>query len=402
MTSSGTAAEGAPPLQGVRVLDLGHIVAGPMVGGILGDFGADVIKIENPALHDQLRTLIPHRQTGLGLWSKVEDRNKRPVTINLKSTEGLEIFRRLAATADVIVDNYRPRTLADLGLSDDVLLELNPRLVICHITGWGMTGPFAPRSAYGRIAEATSGFANLNGEADGPPRHSAMSLGDTVASIWAAYGIALALIARTRDGSGQVIDIGLHEPLFRQIETQVIALDQNGVALSRQGNRNGTAPIANMFPTADGRYYTVGSATPRTLEAIIGIAGLDQWPHLATSEAVHENLEEFHERLGAWMRLRTAAEIDEAFAAADAAGAPVLTVDELVKHPQIIARDMVIEVPDDDLGTVRMPGVVPKLLRTPGGVRHAGRAAGAANDEVLTELGYGADDLKRMRDDGII
>jgi len=402
MTSAETSGSGAPPLQGIRVLDLGHIVAGPMVGGILGDFGADVIKIENPALHDQLRTLIPHRETGLGLWSKVEDRNKRPVTINLKTDEGADIFRQLAATADVIVDNYRPNTLGDLGLGDDVLLELNPRLVICHITGWGMTGPFAPRSAYGRIAEATSGFANLNGDADGAPRHSAMSLGDTVASIWASYGIALALIARTRDGRGQVIDIGLHEPLFRQIETQVIALDQNGVALSRQGNRNGTAPIANLFETADGRYYTVGSATPRTLEAIIGLAGLDQWPHLATSEAVHENVEEFHERLGDWMRQRTAAEIDELFAAADAAGAPVLSVDELVNHPQITAREMIISVPDDELGTVRMPGVVPKLLRTPGSVRHAGRAAGAANAEVLAELGYGTHDLERLRDAGVI
>ncbi len=402
MTSAEQAAGDAPPLQGTRVLDLGHIVAGPMVGAILGDFGADVIKIENPALHDQLRKLIPHRETGLGLWSKVEDRNKRPITINLKSAEGAEIFRRLAASADVIVDNYRPNTLGDLGLGDDALLELNPRLIICHITGWGMTGPFAPRSAYGRIAEATSGFANLNGESDGPPRHSAMSLGDTVASIWAAYGVMLAIVARDRDGRGQVIDIGLHEPLFRQIETQVIALDQNGVAISRQGNRNATAPIANLFLTADGRYYTVGSATPRTLDAIIGIAGLDQWPNLATSEAVHQNVEEFHERLGEWMRLRTAAEIDELFAAADAAGAPVLSVDEIVAHPQIIARDMVIEVPDDELGTVRMPGVVPKLLRTPGAVRHAGRAAGAANAEVLAELGYDAADLERLRDAGII
>ncbi len=394
-------ASDAPPLAGVRVLDIGHIVAGPMVGGILGDFGADVIKIENPELHDPLRLLLPN-DAGIGLWSKVEDRNKRPITLNLKSTEGVEIFRRLAGLSDVLVDNFRPGTLADLGLSDEQLLELNPRLVICHITGWGLTGPFRMRSSYGRLAEATSGFANLNGTAGGPPMHSAMSLGDTVAAIWAAYGVLLALRARERDGLGQVVDVGLHEPLFRQIETQVIALDQKGIALSRVGNRNPTAPIANLFRTRDGRWYTIGSATPRTLQAIIDIVELRDEPLLGTPEAVSGHVDQFHHRVEEWMARHDAAQIDELFAAHDAAGAPVLTVDELVEHPQIVARDMVIDVPDDELGTVRMPGVVPKLLRTPGRVLAAGRAAGSANVEVLGELGYAEEDVRRLRDSGVL
>lgn len=392
----------APPLEGVRVLDLGHIVAGPMVGGILGDFGADVIKVENPRSLDGLRNLVRNKD-GIGLWSKVEDRNKRPITLDLKTEEGREILDRLVQTADVLVDNYRPLTLAKLGLSDERLLELNPRLVVCHITGWGMTGPFRMRSSYGRIAEATSGFANLNGEPDGPPMHSAMSLGDTVASIWSAYGILLALMARDRDGAGQVIDVGLHEPLFRQIETQIVALDQNGVSLRRQGSRNPTAPSANLYQTRDGRWYSIGAATQRTAEAIFKIAELNvDYPHLATVEGMEANLDEYHQRVQEWMSQHDADDIDRRFEAADAAGAPVLTVDELMAHPQVVARDMVIEVPDEELGPIRMPGVVPKLLRTPGSVRHAGRPAGSATAEVLAELGYEEDDLQRLRDAGVI
>jgi formyl-CoA transferase len=284
------------------------------------------------------------------------------------------------------------------------LEETNPGLVICRVSGWGQTGPRAPRRGYGRTGEAASGFAHLNGELDGPPMHSAMSLGDTVASIWAAFGVMLALRARDRDaGKGQVVDVGLNESLLRMIEHQVVVLDQLGRTLGRIGNESPGVPSVNVFRTRDGRYFSVANATPRTQEAFIRLVGLEGDPELGTIAGITENRGRFNEHVSEWMAARELDDIDTLFHEAGAVGTPIWSADEIIDHPHLLAREMIVEVPDADFGSLRMPGVVPKLTRTPGSIRTTGGDPGADNATVFGDLlGLDADALAQLVSDGVI
>ena len=393
--------EGLAPLAGYRVLDLGVLVAGPLVGAILGDFGAEVIKVERPGAPDPMRTL--YQKDGIGLFSKVEDRNKLPITLDLKSERGKELLARLVEESDVLVENYRPGVLEALGFSEERLLELNPQLIICRVSGWGQTGPNSSRRAFGRIGEAFGGFANLNGEPDGQPMHTAMSLGDTLGSVWAAIGVLLALLARERDGSGQVVDVGLYEAVLRQIEQQIVVFDQLGVDLTRVGNRNPGVPTVNLYETGDGKWFSVASATPKTIAALLRAVGLDGDDQFGSAEAVSADPIGFHEVLGRWMKERAGDEVEAIFVDAGAVGTVVRSPAELIDHPHVLAREMVISVDDPDLGQVRMQGVVPKLTRTPGAVRWAGRATGDANDYVFGELlGLRDDEIAELATTSVI
>jgi crotonobetainyl-CoA:carnitine CoA-transferase CaiB-like acyl-CoA transferase len=391
-----------PPLAGTRVIDIGQLVAGPMVASILGDFGARVIKVEGPRRPDPQRRL--YQKDGIGLWARVENRNKEAIALDLKSDRGRELLEGLLADADVLVENFRPGVLERLGLAPDRLLaEVNAGLVICRVSGWGQTGPRRERRGYGRTGEAASGFSHLNGEANGPPMHSAVSLGDTVAALWGAYGVVLALRARDRDGTGQVVDVGLNEGLMRMIVHQVVVRDQLDRTLKRMGNQNPGVATVNMYETGDGKFFTVSNATPRTQQALIDLVGLGDDPRLGTVDGIEADRERFNAHLSAWMKERDIEEVDRLFEAAGAVGTPVWSAEEILAEPHLREREMILEVDDPDLGTIQMPGVVPKLSRTPGGVRSSGEELGASTDRVLTELlGLGAAELAELRDAGVV
>jgi crotonobetainyl-CoA:carnitine CoA-transferase CaiB-like acyl-CoA transferase len=389
------------PLSKFTVLDMGVLVAGPMVGGILGDFGARVIKIENPNVPDPMRKL--YMKDGIGLWSKMEDRNKLPITLNLKTRDGQALFEKLVRKSDVLVENYRPGVLERLGFAEGRLKELNPALIVCRVSGWGQTGPYRDRGSFGRIAEAFGGFAELTGEPDGPPMHSAVSLGDSLASVWAAIGILLALLAREQDGEGQTVDVGLYEPMLRQIEQQIVVRDQLGYALHRLGNENPAVPTVNTYKTADGKWFSVSNATPRTIANLLKTIGLDNDPRFRTPESQREHSTDLHKAISGWINERSAKDVDDLIAANGAVGTWVRSSDDLVNDPHVIEREMIIETHDPELGTIRMQGIVPRLSRTPGRLRHPGRPIGDGNMEVYRDfLGLKEAEIEQLRIGGVI
>jgi len=383
--SSGTGQPSPQALDGIRVLELGVLVASPLVGSILADFGADVIKIEEPRVGDPMRWLYP--KNGTGLFFKIEGRNKRCVTLDLRKPRGQEILRDLVKVSDVLVENFTPGVMEKWGLGWEELHRLNPRLVMCRVSGWGQDGPYSDRKAYGRVAEAFSGFAWLNGDPNGPPMHSAMSLGDTAASVWAVIGVLMALYHRdVLGGEGQCIDLGLWEGLFRQIEQHIIVFDQLGRNLMRQGQRNPGVPYVGSFETKDGRYFSFSQVTPKTIAGFLKALGIDQDTRFNTFRAAQENIDELYEYLTSWIGSRTLEEVWTAFCAHGAAGGPVMSAKELCADPHVQAREMIVTLDDPELGRVSMQGIVPKLSHTPGTVRHAGLPMGASNEEVFCGL----------------
>jgi crotonobetainyl-CoA:carnitine CoA-transferase CaiB-like acyl-CoA transferase len=382
---------------------VGHVVAGPIAASVLADFGADVIKIERPVSGDPLRWLYP--KNGAGLFYKMEARNKRCITLDLKQPEGRELFHRLVAESDVVMENFRPGVMERLGHDWETLRRINPRLVFCRLSGFGQTGPYAERRAYGRIGEAFAGFAHITGLPDGPPMHSAMSVGDTIAGVWAAIGIINALYWRDAQGGGvgQVIDVGLYEPLFRQIEQQVIVHDQLDRSLMRVGNENPGDPYVGSFRTKDDRYFSFSAATAASILDVLRAMGMDDDERFNDFERCLEHRDEFQAAVTAWMGARTVDEVNAAFQKYDAPGSPVMSAEDLAQDPHILARDMIITVEDAELGPIRMQGVVPKMSETPGEVRHAGQPMGTANEEIYAGLlGLSSPEIADLRDRGII
>lgn len=389
--------------QDVRVLDVGHVVAGPFVASVFADFGADVIKIEKPVQGDPLRWLYPKGDTGL--FYKVQARNKKSITLNLKDPQGQAILHRLVAKSDVLVENFRPGVMERLGGGWDTLSAINPRLVMCRLSGFGQTGPYKDRRSYGRVSEAFAGFAHITGEPDGPPMHSHMSLGDTVAGSWAAMGVMMALYWRDAQGGGkgQLVDMALYEGLFRQIEQQVILVDQLGKVLERTGSNHRNVPYTGLFPTRDGRYFSFSAVTGDSSRAILQAMGLAEDPRYNTFTACVENRDAFAQAVQQWMAAHSLAEVEAAFRAADAPGSAVMNAADLMADPHVNARGMILSVPDAELGTVRMQGVVPKLSETPGAVEHAGQRLGESNELIYGELlGMSTSEMDRLREAGVI
>lgn len=387
----------------IRVLDIGHIVAGPFVASVLADFGADVIKIERPVKGDPLRWI--YRKGDVGLFYKMQARNKKSITLDLKQPEGRQILHDLVAISDVLVENFRPGVMERLGSGWNELSAINQRLVMCRLSGFGQTGPYAHRRAYGRVAEAFGGFAYITGEANGPPMHSHMSLGDTVAGNWAAMGVMMALYWRDAQGGakGQVVDIGLYEGLYRQIEQQVVIYDQLNQTLERTGSNHRNVPYTGLFRTRDGRYFSFSSVTEESAADILRAMGLIDDARFNSFEACIEHRDLFARTVEAWMAAHTLDEIETAFDTHGAAGTGVMNAADLVADPHVNARDMVLSVPDADLGTIRMQGVVPKLSESPGEVRHAGQRLGESNELIYGELlGMSSSRMGALREKGVI
>lgn len=389
------------PLEGLRVIDASTILAGPLCCQILGDYGADVIKVEHPTAGDSMRGH-GRNKDGAPLWWKEIGRNKRTIGLNLGQPDGAEVFRRLAARADVVVENFRPGTLERWGLGPDVLHEINPGLVLVRLTGFGQTGPYAARAGFGTLAEAMSGFAHLTGEADGPPTLPAFGLADSICGIAASSAALMALWHRqVHGGDGQVIDLSILEPIMTAVGPSPTVYDQLGEVESRHGNRSTNNAPRNTYRTADGSWVAVSTSAQRIAERVLALVGhpevIDE-PWFASGRGRAEHAEELDGLVGDWIAVRTRAEVIEAFTEAGAAIAPVYDAKDLVEDPHVQATQMLTRVPDPDLGSVLMHNVMWRMSQTPGQIRFTGRALGADTDDVLTgELGYTAEQVEQLR-----
>jgi len=390
------------PLSGVRVLDVSTVLAGPLTCQILGDYGAEVIKVEHPR-GDSMRGH-GRAKDGVSLWWKMVSRNKRCVALYLGDREGAEVFRRLVATADVVVESFRPGTFERWGLSYDTLKDINPGLVLVRISGYGQTGPYRERAGFGTLAEAMSGFAAITGEPDGPPTLPPFGLADSIAGLTAANATLMALYHRdARGGTGQEIDVSILEPLVTVLGPQPMIYDQLGEIPERTGNRSVNNAPRNTYRTADDKWVAVSTSANSVAERVMRLIGRpdlieEEW--FGTGSGRVEHVELLDEIVSEWVGERTRDEVIEAFSEAGAAIAPVYDVAELMADPQIVARDAITEVDDADLGSVRMQNLLFRMSETPGAIRFTGRALGADTDAILgDELGL---DVAGLRERGIV
>ncbi|MGN6245558.1 MAG: CaiB/BaiF CoA transferase family protein [Motilibacteraceae bacterium] len=393
------------PLEGLRVLDVSTILAGPLCCQILGDFGADVIKIEHPRAGDSMRGH-GKQKDGVPLWWKEVARNKRTVGLDLGDPRGAELLLRLAATADVLVENFRPGTLERWGLSPERLHEANPGLVIVRLTGFGQTGPYSQRAGFGTLAEAMSGFAALTGSPDGPPTLPSFGLADSICGIAASSAALMALRHRDQtSGKGQVVDLSILEPIMTAVGPGATVYQQLGTVEARHGNRSTNNAPRNTYRTRDGSWVAVSTSAQRIAERVLTLVGhpevIDE-PWFASGRGRAEHVDLLDDYVGGWIAERDRGEVLEAFAEAGAAIAPVYDAKDLVEDPHIQATEMLTEVPDEDLGPLLMHNVMWRLSESPGRIRFTGRALGADTDEVLGELGCTHDELTVLRESGVV
>jgi crotonobetainyl-CoA:carnitine CoA-transferase CaiB-like acyl-CoA transferase len=392
------------PLAGIRVLELGSSVAGPFCGRLLADFGAEVIKVE-VAEGDAVRSM-GKRLEGKSLYAASIFRNKRLVSIDLKTAKGRELVAGIAAKCDVVVENFRPGTLERLGLGYEALSASNPGLVLVRISGFGQSGPYAQRAGYGAIGEALSGLRHLTGDPDRAPARISASVTDEVTAIYGALGAMMALFARVKSGRGQVVDACLYESAFSLIEPHIPAYDKLGVVANRTGSRLPDSAPNNTYVTRDRRYIHVtamGDAVFVRLSAAIGRPDLAQDPKYATQVARSTNEEELDCIIGAWVEARSLDEVVSALNAAGIPAAPVYTVEDIFKDEHFKARDMLVRLPDPDFGSVALPGVVPKLSATPGEIRYAGHRVGEDTVDVLADvLGLAREEIARLERERVV
>ena len=403
MSAAVEAAPATGPLVGVRVLELGQVVAGPFCGQLLADLGADVVKVEPPAVGDVLRQW-GWAEEGDSLWWRVAGRNKRSITVDLRTVQGQDVVRRLAQDVDVVVENFRPGTLERWGLGYDELSAANPGLVLVRISGFGQDGPYARRAGYAAIGEAMGGLRALTGYADRPPTRVGVSLGDSLTGLMGALGALAALHARRTTGRGQVVDASIYESILAITEALVPEWQVAGRQRERSGpTLPGIAP-SNVYPTADGQVLLAANQDSvfRRLTEAMGA------PQLATDErfvdhrARGANMAELDALIGDWTASLPA---EEVLARLHEAGVPCGRVYEpadMVTDPHFQARRSLIEVPDEDHYAIVMPGVVPKLSDTPGTVRWVGPRLGAHTDEVLRSAGFDDAAIDALRTAGAI
>jgi crotonobetainyl-CoA:carnitine CoA-transferase CaiB-like acyl-CoA transferase len=393
-----------PPLDGIRVVEAATLFAAPLAGMFLGDYGADVIKIEHPRRVDPARGHGPSKD-GAGLWFKALGRNKRLVTLDLSKPDGRDLFLRLAGTADVVLENFRPGTLERWGLGPDELSAENQRLVLARVSGFGQTGPYASRPGFGTLAEAISGFAALNGEPDGPPLLPPLALADGVAALATAFAIMVALRAREQTGRGQVVDTSLIEPLMTLLGPQVTAFDLLGELQPRTGNRSSHNAPRNVYRTADGSWVAVSASAGSIAERVLRLVGrpdLAEQPWFATGSGRVAHVDEIDDAVAAWIAARPRDEVMGAFEAAEAAIAPVYDARDILADPHLAAIDALVTVDDEELGPIKMTNVISRLSETPGEIRSAGGRHGADTGAVFAELGVPPEELARLRAEGVV
>ena len=392
---------GYGPLHGIRVVDAATLAAGPVVATAFAEFGADVIKVEQPLAGDPMRTW-GERKDDVGLVWKSVSRNKRCVTLDLRQAEGQEVFHRLLDVSDVLVINNRPSALARWGIDYESVHRAHPRLVMLHVSGFGKGGPKSDRPGFGTLAEAMSGFAHLTGQPDGPPTLPPFMLADGVAAMAATWAVMMALYHRdVHGGEGQLVDVNLIEPLARLIESATLTYDQLGVAPGRVGNRFDASAPRNAYQTADGKWIAMSSASPNIVARVyraIGRAELAEDPDYMDPVLRQARALEIDGLVAGWVKERTLAEAMGVFDAAEVAAAPIYDAGQLLGDEHLQARGTYVEVDDPDLGRMTVQAPVAVLSETPGRIEHLGRSLGADNEAVFGELlGLDPDRLAALR-----
>lgn len=393
------------PLTGLRVVDASTILAGPLACQILGDFGAEVIKVEHPKTGDGMRGHGPALD-GVPIWWSEISRNKQTIGLSLSAPEGAEVFRALVATADVLVENFRPGTLERWGLGPEALRQDNPGLVVARVTGFGQTGPYAARAGFGTLAEAMSGFAHLTGQADGPPTLPAFGLADSIAGIAASSAISMALFERERNGGrGQVIDLDLLTPIMTAVGPGPSVYGLTGQIGERHGNRSTNNAPRNAYRASDGHWVAISTSAQAIAERVMRLVGhpevIDEpWFAAGHSRAEHADL--LDEYVGGWIAARTRDEVVAAFTEAGAAIAPIYSARDLAEDEHVRATGMLTPVEDPGLGEVLQHGVMWRMSETHGRIRHPGRPLGADTDAVLAGLGIDAEAREALRSKEII
>jgi formyl-CoA transferase len=390
-------------LENIKVIDIATLFAGPMAATMLADFGAEVIKIEHPKNGDPVRTH-GSSKNGVGLWWKMLARNKKSVTLYLGSPEGQEIFKRMIADADVLIENFRPGTLEKWGLSYEELSKINPKLVLARVTGFGQIGPYATRPGFGTLAEAMSGFASITGTPDGPPTLPPFGLADGISALTTAFAIMTALNARTITGKGQVIDLAIIEPILTVLGPQVIAYDQLGEIQERRGNRSSNNAPRNTYETKDGKWVAISTSAQTIAERVMHLVGRSELvnePWFASGAERAKHADELDEAVGSWIKLRTRAEVISEFEKAEAAVAPIYDITDIFKDEQFAALGTIKTVQDDELGPIKMQNILFRLSSTPGEITSAGPSLGKHTAEVLGKYGVSASELTELKQKGI-
>jgi crotonobetainyl-CoA:carnitine CoA-transferase CaiB-like acyl-CoA transferase len=399
--------DAAPPLAGLRVLEFGQLLAGPYVGTLLGDFGADVVKIEAPPGGDPMRDWGRLRHNDHSLWWSILARNKRSITLNLREPRGQELARRLCAGADVVVENFRPGTMEKWGLGPDDVHAVAPGVVYARVSGYGQTGRYTDRAGFASAGEAIGGLRHINGYPGQAPPRSGISLGDTLAAQSAFQGILLALYARdVRGAGGQVVDASITDACFAMTESAVVEYEKTGFVREPTGPRLPRIAPSNVYRSSDGKWVVIAANHDtlwKRLAALMGRPELGADARFESHHARGEHEDELDELIGAWAAQHTAAELDEIVNAGGVVCAPVYSAADIAADPHFRERGLLVDHTDEVHGEMRVPGVVPKLSGTPGGIRHGARwNVGADTDEVLGELGLDDGEIEDLRGEGVI
>ncbi len=379
----------AMALAGTTVVDISNFLAAPLASMFLADFGADVIKVERPGAGDEVRRWGEVRN-GVGLYYKAVNRGKKSVTADLRTPFGVDVVKRLVAKADILVENYRTGTLEKWGLGPDVLMAINPGLIVLRVTGYGQTGPNSKRPGFGTIAEAFAGYVYISGEPQGPPLLPGFGLADSTTGLMAAYLASIALHEKRRSGRGQVIDLALYETLLTLLGPQVVNYDQLGIIQERAGSRLPFTAPRNIYRTRDDKFISVGGSAQSIFERIcqaLEIPDLPQDPRFADNRARLKNVGALDEALQAAIGRFDRDQLMQRFVELEAAISPVNNVEDVVNDEHVRSRENIVALPDEELGgPLRMQNVVGKLSRTPGAIRHTGPRLGQHNREVLVDL----------------
>jgi len=393
------------PLNGVRVIEIGTLIAAPFAARLMGEFGAEVIKIESMGQGDPLRKWRKLHE-GTSLWWYLQSRNKKSLSLNLKSPEGIEIVKRLAESADVLIENLRPGALEKLGLGWDVLHALNPKLTLVRISGYGQSGPYRDRPGFGAIGEAMGGIRYTTGTPGSPPARVGVSLGDSLASMHAVMGALMSLLrVKTGQGDGQIVDVSLVESVFNLMESLVPEYDMLGHVRERSGGAlPGIAP-SNTYPTADGAYVVIaGNSDPifKRLMQTIGRPDLGEAPEFAQNDGRAAQSEMLDAAISAWSSSLPIDDVLQALEQAEVPAGRIYNVADIVADPHYQAREMILDAQLPGGTHIKMPGIVPKLSETPGSINWQGPALGQHTDSVLGDLGLTATDIAQLKTDGVV
>ncbi|QIO33375.1 CaiB/BaiF CoA transferase family protein [Bradyrhizobium sp. 1(2017)] len=391
----------AGPLEGLKVLDIATIIAAPFAATLLTDYGADVLKIEMPGHGDGVRSFPPLKD-GKPLWWKAANRNKKLATLDLRTPEGLALFKRLLPRFDVLIENFRPGTLDRWGLSREVLWSIQPRLVILRATAFGQNGPYRERPGFARIFEAMGGLTYITGESEGEPTHPGYPIGDSIGGLFGAVGVLAALWKRARDPNapGKEIDLALTESVFRLLDVLAIEHDQLGTVRGRIGNANGYSAPAAVFRTSDDHWVTLAGSTNALFAAncrAIDRSDLIDDPRFATNDKRVKHAAGLNDIFAAWCAAHPLDEVLATFSAAQGTLAPIYSINQIANDPQVRAREVITRVPDGDFGTVAMTNAVPRFTVDPARLRHAAGDIGQDNREVYRDwLGLSDQEIEQL------